>query len=481
VLADLSFSYTVAATCIDADGYTVTFATTGGTTDASATVTFEDPAPTWTVSPAAYKTVFGSTNTLVATLSDQYGRPTASKAVVASVTGRNVASTSYTTNAAGQVTWTATDASTSTLLLTDTVTFTYNYTNSLATNTAATGSRVITYAATAIAVGSIALVENDADNSVAIDQVQSTPGVPAAGSQTTYTATLKTALGAPVTSGVLVTFTGGADDLFYGSSVGVTDANGQASVIVYRNKAGYASITATAGGVSSAVAGLVEYVNAAGDARNVTITAEPASVVSAGTTTITATVTDRWGNPVNGVAVTFAELGAGRLSGTSGTTNLAGKTAVDFTSNAGETGTNSVSVALNAVAQSADIAGYVGAVAVAGVTAGNRANAVTVTVTADTSTSTADALLALAQALGTRDQASATVDAAAEATDAANAATDAANAAAEAADAATAAAQDASDAVAALSAQVSEAIAGLKKQLVSLTNLVIKIQKKVKA
>ena len=77
--------------------------------------------------------------------------------------------------------------------------------------------------------------------------------------------------------------------------------------------------------------------------------------------------------------------------------------------------------------------------------------------------------------------ASAAGDAAAEATDAANAATDAANAAAEAADAATAAAQDAADAVAALSAQVASLISGLKAQLTALTNLVIKIQKKVKA
>jgi ABC-type transporter Mla subunit MlaD len=79
------------------------------------------------------------------------------------------------------------------------------------------------------------------------------------------------------------------------------------------------------------------------------------------------------------------------------------------------------------------------------------------------------------------DQAQAATDAAAEATDAANAATDAANAAAEAADAATAAAQDAADAVAALSAQVATLISGLKAQLTALTNLVIKIQKKVKA
>ncbi len=77
--------------------------------------------------------------------------------------------------------------------------------------------------------------------------------------------------------------------------------------------------------------------------------------------------------------------------------------------------------------------------------------------------------------------ANAAVDAAQEAIDAANAATDAANAAAEAADAATAAAQDAADAVAALSTQVSEMVAALRKQITALTNLVIKIQKKVKA
>jgi len=73
------------------------------------------------------------------------------------------------------------------------------------------------------------------------------------------------------------------------------------------------------------------------------------------------------------------------------------------------------------------------------------------------------------------------LDAASEAIDAANAATDAANAAAEAADAATAAAQDAADQVAALSTSVSAMITALKKQITALTNLVIKIQKKVKA
>jgi hypothetical protein len=77
--------------------------------------------------------------------------------------------------------------------------------------------------------------------------------------------------------------------------------------------------------------------------------------------------------------------------------------------------------------------------------------------------------------------AQAAADAAAEATDAANAATDAANAAAEAADAATAAAQDAADAVAALSASVATMMDALRKQITSLTNIIVKIQKKVRA
>ncbi len=93
-----------------------------------------------------------------------------------------------------------------------------------------------------------------------------------------------------------------------------------------------------------------------------------------------------------------------------------------------------------------------------------------------------------AQETANADAIAASTDAASEATDAANAATDAANAAAEAADAATAAAQDAADAVTALATQVADLIAGLTAQIsaqkaaiTALTNLVIKIQKKVKA
>jgi len=72
--------------------------------------------------------------------------------------------------------------------------------------------------------------------------------------------------------------------------------------------------------------------------------------------------------------------------------------------------------------------------------------------------------------------------AAAEAAEAAaNDATDAAITAGEAAEAASALAQEAVDAVAELSAAVTKLISALKAQITTLTNLVIKIQKKVKA
>ena len=107
--------------------------------------------------------------------------------------------------------------------------------------------------------------------------------------------------------------------------------------------------------------------------------------------------------------------------------------------------------------------------------------AVTLSATGSTGIAAAGRVAVSATASVVNSSVDAATDAANEATDAANAATDAALAAADAADAATAAAQDASDAVAALSASVEKLVASLKAQLTSLTNLVIKIQKKVKA
>jgi trimeric autotransporter adhesin len=462
------------------DKYTITLPKTGGTI--GFVVTYAAPAPAWSavsVSPAAAFTVkTGSTNTVSAVLANGFGVASAASSVTVTVAGRNPSTSLTTTSATGLASFTLVDAGAVATATTDTVTFSHPFINSLGNAATATTTFTITYTATGIVVGTVLVTPGNSARTV--DTVQAL-GVVGAGAIVTYTATVADSAGLPLTAGNVVTWTGGAADMFVGGvQRSATNALGEATIRVYRNLIGLGTITATIGGVSGS-SNTVLWSNAAGDARNVVIKAEPASVVSAGTSTITATVTDRWGNPVPSIAVTFAELGAGRLSATAASTNTAGIASVDFTSNAGETGTNSVSVRLDTAAQSLDLAGFVGSAAIAGVTAGNRTATTEMTITKDTSTSTADALLALATALGTRDQASAAVDAAAEATDAANAATDAANAAAEAADAATAAAQDAADAVAALSTQVSEMVAALKKQITSLTNLVIKIQKKVRA
>jgi len=106
---------------------------------------------------------------------------------------------------------------------------------------------------------------------------------------------------------------------------------------------------------------------------------------------------------------------------------------------------------------------------------------VEISATGGTSLAAAGQVKVTASAEIVNDAITAAVDAAGDATEAANAATDAANAAAEAADAATAAAQDAQAAVADLAAQVATLISGIKAQITRLTNLVIKIQKKVNA
>jgi hypothetical protein len=215
--------------------------------------------------------------------------------------------------------------------------------------------------------------------------------------------------------------------------------------------------------------------NAIGDARTVKLTGAATGTANGDGVPVTVTVTDRFGNGVAGVSLTLSASGAGSFSGgattQSFTTDATGTYSFNATSlvGAGGVGTFSVSAATGASAsQFTSLAGYAGATVIdSTVAAGNSTGSLAITFAAG------DSAVSVA--------AQAAADAAAEATDAANAATDAANAAAEAADAATAAAQDAADAVAALSAQVSSLISGLKSQLTALTNLVIKIQKKVKA
>ena len=108
-------------------------------------------------------------------------------------------------------------------------------------------------------------------------------------------------------------------------------------------------------------------------------------------------------------------------------------------------------------------------------------NTVTITATGGASLPTTGQVAVTASAVVSNAAAKAATKASEEAVVAAKAATDAANAAAEAADEATKAAQEANASVAKLATDVAKLIAAIKSQITSLTNLVIKIQKKVKA
>lgn len=108
-------------------------------------------------------------------------------------------------------------------------------------------------------------------------------------------------------------------------------------------------------------------------------------------------------------------------------------------------------------------------------------NTVKISATGGSSLPVAGQVVVSAEAVVEDSAQKAALDSANEAAKAAEEATKAALSASEAADKATITAQAAVDAVAVLSAQVAKLVASLKAQITTLTNLVIKIQKKVKA
>jgi len=353
-----------------------------------------------------------------------------------------------------------------------------------------TTSKVVTILyGTANAAAKVVLTSDDytagvANNSVAAQPiVASTSSTGKAGAEAgavSVSAKVTNAAGA-ILAGVPVTFsvagTGAAILSTY--KLVYTDLTGTATTKVYGWKSGTYTITATAGAVSGTATETFAQSTAAA-ARKISATVN-GSVV-------TAKAEDRFGNPVSGVTI-YAKIASGTGYFGSGVTTTSAPTLVDGTAQFVVSG-DAASVTVSNIPFSSPAGTIVGQTSAAkGYDIGGADAVALVATVAGTSTVAetgvgnefADAGVSSA----TVDVAPATnsdaVDAANEATDAANAATDAANAAAEAADAATAAAQDAQAAVADLAAQVATLIAGIKAQITALTNLVIKIQKKVKA
>jgi hypothetical protein len=433
---------------------------------------------------------------------DQFGNPIAGVQITPSLssTSANYSATAnyapVTTGANGIATWTLTDAA-ATDILGDTITFT-------SVVNGKTAQYSLTYKATLPVVSSMTGFRSDALQNVAETvalrgtSISSSAGVTGtlniardlsksleafadvtASGDDMYavriravTSTGAAATGAPVT---LTASTGAwvqdVSGLPATSRTVAANADGDAYFRILATATGTLTFTATSGTSSFAFPmTIADQSNAA--ARFVTLTGATTGTANGAGVPMTATVTDRYGNGVANVTLTVTASGVGAFMGgatsQSFTTDATGRYTFLATSYTAAGGAATYSVTATNATDASSLAGFSSTTAIdSTVKAGNKAATATITYAAGDNASEAAAQAAS--------------DAAAEATDAANAATDAANAAAEAADAATAAAQDAADAVAALSTQVSEMVDALKKQITALTNLVIKIQKKVRA
>jgi hypothetical protein len=490
VVATTTASFSVAipaTTSLVVSGSTVASLIMGivGTVSDTLTITAPTAVPTtsWSNPTAdaathSVRAAVASSNKYTVTVIDQFGNVMPNIAVTAAITGRNSATVVPTmiTDALGQASYTLADVYTGTTLLTDTLTFTpaspgaassvtVNYATYAATTTI-TMTTPDSAAATASGIAGATISEIDA-----ADGAESTTAA--------VSVVLKDANGATQPSGLPVvwTITGNTGSAIVSTKVTTyTDSSGKASTSAYAWLNGNATVTATSGGITAS--GIVYFKqtdNGSSEARTVS--------VSKSGSVVTAKVTDRFGNPIKGTTLTASRVGTGTFNGTSSTTGVtAADGTVDFVLSNG-TADVTVAFATTTFGQTGATKGYLnaGITALTANVAGTTAlAAVGVGASYDAAGVNSATVLAVADT-ATLDASTAAGDAAAEATDAANAATDAANAAAEAADAATAAAQDAADAVAALSVQVSEMVNALKKQITALTNLVIKIQKKVKA
>jgi hypothetical protein len=484
------------------------FGTTSGIVGTkSATINWQSSAPTTlSVSPSSSKVKTKSATEISVTVTDQWGARLANTVLQPSVTGANaLASGSWptiTTDASGVAKFTLTDAlgvEASTTLGTDSVTFTaasngvvstavvYTYVATLPVVASLTGYYALadssTVAQTTTPLVTTGITQANGDYLVLNQTRNLSKPLTATGSTSDefvrYVFIAKDAAGA-VVSGMPVVITAGAGGYVINSSTNltatsrtlITAADGSVNFVAGARATGAISFTATSG---TATATAAQWVTNTGpnDARFVTLTGATTGTANGALIPMTATVTDRHGNPVRNVNLSLTATGVGSFAGGATTQTFATDSTGTFTfqgtsfNAAGGTGTFRVAVT-NATTDTGSSAGFVGVNEVdTTVAAGSSSASLVVTFAAGEDAAAANAQAAL--------------DAASEATDAANAATDAANAAAEAADAATAAAQDAADAVAALSTQVSEMVNALKKQITALTNLVIKIQKKVKA
>ena len=314
-------------------------------------IQFQTPVVTAVVTPATDVSAANTGDvTLGAVVVDQFGEPVSGLPVQAAVTGVAATTTpaSLTTNAAGAVTYTISVPAGTVAGATSALTFTAWNGSSFAGPTATINVTYISGSA-AVAALNVAGSFNAAASSysaltggklnsattplfVNTQADLSTAYTPANDGHawkiqaTATNASGSVVAGAPVTikaadGGYVQSPTTGR---WVPEAVVYTNSSGIATAVLSATKTGDISYTVTSGATSSTVSAVFH--NRPTDARTVTIESSKTEVKAGDGATIVATVSDRFGNPVQGVSVVFTEEGPGFMAGTgTATTGVAGR------------------------------------------------------------------------------------------------------------------------------------------------------------
>jgi hypothetical protein len=103
-----------------------------------------------------------------------------------------------------------------------------------------------------------------------------------------------------------------------------TDINGQTTGTLTSTGAGFKTVTAVAGGTTLNQQPVVTVNTGSPDAGQSTVAAAPTSITTGGTSTITVTVKDQFGNPIDGSNVVLDATGTGNTLSGGGATNTSG-------------------------------------------------------------------------------------------------------------------------------------------------------------
>jgi adhesin/invasin len=326
-------------------------ATVGNVSIGNATAHWASPtASTLTLTPPVQSVTKGGTVTVKAQVTDQFGAPMSSPPVIHyTVAGRNNGVTGV---AAPDGTITYQDTGINSSSNTDTITATDTVDNLTGTATVdyITGSTT----ASSVKVDTSGHVVAGMDSTCGATSTSATD-VPL-GSTTTVCALVKNASG-EVLANKTVTFTvsdGQVDATGWLSSSSTktyqatTDGGGVAFADVTSTTSGTQTVTAAADAASDR--GTITYASPeVTDAYAITLSPTGVTVTPGGQQKFTATVKDKFGNPVSGVALSYTQSGPGSINGSSSgtlTTDANGSASVTLTTAASDTGNGSVTVTI---------------------------------------------------------------------------------------------------------------------------------------